>query len=213
MAWCAGNALDMLRFFGVPVHKLQAASATPDKSNKGKGQRQGQDARPKWLFALVGPWLLLSPANIIKIALINKPSPAAMYIVGEGMDKCQAECDIARMWGCLFWALQFCIASGIILTQPHWKQAPVTRVPYVMAKSAVGVRASRTCIVLDQFSDNSMRFHTGGTARCALPRYVETPTSTCRNHRNCHSRDYICELGATATSQEKTMRPVLVCHG
>jgi|EP01043_Picozoa_sp_COSAG02_P074250 hypothetical protein len=110
MAWCAGNMPDLLRYFGLPLDKLadvapkhqRARDASPAKIKSSTSVT----VRRWWLCALVSPWLLLSPANIFKIAVINKPSPAAMYIVAEGMDVCQAACDIARMWGCLFWALQ-----------------------------------------------------------------------------------------------------------
>jgi hypothetical protein len=35
---------------------------------------------------------------------------------------------------------QFSIATGVVITEPVWKVAPITRLPYACAKSAVGVR-------------------------------------------------------------------------
>jgi hypothetical protein len=98
---------------------------------------------PPWVIAvLASPWLLLAPVNIFKISMINKPSPAAKYIVGTNMDVCQAGCNIARMWGCLFWALQFCLAGGIVAAcrENHWAAAPRARLPYALAKLLTGVR-------------------------------------------------------------------------
>ena len=99
---------NLLRYFGVPLDKLiDVTSKTQDASSASKNTSNPSEVvRRWWLCALVSPWLILSPANIFKISAINKPSPAAMYIVADGMDVCQAACDIARMWGCLFWALQ-----------------------------------------------------------------------------------------------------------
>ena len=34
---------------------------------------------------------------------------------------------------------QFAIAIGIVITEPVWKVAPITRLPYAIAKSLVGV--------------------------------------------------------------------------
>ncbi len=111
MAWCAGNMPDLLRYFGLPLDKLVTVAPKAEQDTRDASPAKIKASTPVatrrwWLCALVSPWLLLSPANIFKIAVINKPSPAAMYIVAEGMDVCQAACDIARMWGCLFWGLQ-----------------------------------------------------------------------------------------------------------
>ena len=98
---------NLLRYFGVPLDKLiDVTSKTQHPQASKNTSNPTEVVRRWWLCALVSPWLILSPANIFKISVINKPSPAAMYIVADGMDVCQAACDIARMWGCLFWALQ-----------------------------------------------------------------------------------------------------------
>ena len=59
-------------------------------------------------------WVLLGPANIFKVSYVNKPSPAAKYVVVPPAESCQADCKIARMWACLFWGLQTILAAAIV---------------------------------------------------------------------------------------------------
>lgn len=66
------------------------------------------------ITVLTLPWLFLGPANIYKVAVLNRGSPIAKYIVVPPAETCQSECDIARMWACLFWGLQFVVAFGIL---------------------------------------------------------------------------------------------------
>ena len=56
-------------------------------------------------------WVLLGPANIFKVSYVNRPSPAAKYVVVPPAESCQADCKIARMWACLFWGLQTIVAA------------------------------------------------------------------------------------------------------
>ena len=70
--------------------------------------------RDALIFVLTAPWLALGPANVYKISMINRGSPMAKYIVVPPAEECQAACNIARMWGCLFWGLQAVVAGGII---------------------------------------------------------------------------------------------------
>ncbi|KAH8053078.1 hypothetical protein JL722_9744 [Aureococcus anophagefferens] len=60
--------------------------------------------RDALIFVLTAPWLALGPANVYKISMINRGSPMAKYIVVPPAEECQAACNIARMWGCLFGA-------------------------------------------------------------------------------------------------------------
>lgn len=50
---------------------------------------------------------------------------------------------------------QFSIAIGVVITESVWKVAPVTRLPYALAKSVVGVRA----VTVDDA--DSLRYHLG----------------------------------------------------
>ena len=59
-------------------------------------------------------WVLLGPANIFKVSYVNKPSPAAKFVVVPPAETCQADCKIARMWACLFWGLQTIVAAAIV---------------------------------------------------------------------------------------------------
>ncbi|KAH8051442.1 hypothetical protein JL720_15155 [Aureococcus anophagefferens] len=70
--------------------------------------------RDALIFVLTAPWLALGPANVYKISMINRGSPMAKYIVVPPAEECQAACNIARMWGCLFWGLQAVVAGGIV---------------------------------------------------------------------------------------------------
>ena len=67
------------------------------------------------LIALLAlPWVVLGPANVYKVSMINRGSPIAAYIVVPPAEECQANCNIARMWACLFWGLQTVVAGGIL---------------------------------------------------------------------------------------------------
>lgn len=65
-------------------------------------------------MAETAPWVVLGPLNMIKVALINKGSPVANYIVVPPAETCQAACDIARMWAVLFWGLQTVVSFSIL---------------------------------------------------------------------------------------------------
>ena len=74
-------------------------------------------------------WVLLGPANIFKVSYVNKPSPAAKYVVVPPAESCQADCKIARMWACLFWGLQTLVvarAPSKSLRRPHAIDASLT---------------------------------------------------------------------------------------
>ena len=74
-------------------------------------------------------WVLLGPANIFKVSYVNKPSPAAKFIVVPPAETCQADCKIARMWACLFWGLQTLVvarAQSKSLRRPHAIDASLT---------------------------------------------------------------------------------------
>mmetsp|Transcript_9090 Transcript_9090/g.28414 ORF Transcript_9090/g.28414 Transcript_9090/m.28414 type:complete len:147 (-) Transcript_9090:64-504(-) len=71
-------------------------------------------ARDLLIMLLTVPWCLLGPANIFKIAVVNRGSPVAKYIVVPPAEECQANCNIARMWGCLFWGVQAVVAASIV---------------------------------------------------------------------------------------------------
>lgn len=70
-------------------------------------------SRHTLVVALTAPWVLLGPLNIFKVSYVNRGSPIAQYIVVPPAETCQAACDIARMWACLFWGLQTVIALAI----------------------------------------------------------------------------------------------------
>lgn len=59
-------------------------------------------------------WAVLGPMNVFKVAYVNKGSPMAQYIVVPPAETCQAACDIARMWACLFWSLQTVLSVAIL---------------------------------------------------------------------------------------------------
>ena len=74
-------------------------------------------------------WVLLGPANIFKVSYVNKPSPAAKFVVVPPAETCQADCKIARMWACLFWGLQTIVAARAqskSLRRPHAIDASLT---------------------------------------------------------------------------------------
>ena len=71
-------------------------------------------ARTTLIKVLNYHWVLLGPANIFKVSYVNKPSPAAKYVVVPPAESCQADCKIARMWACLFWGLQTIVAAAIV---------------------------------------------------------------------------------------------------
>ena len=74
-------------------------------------------------------WVLLGPANIFKVSYVNRPSPAAKYVVVPPAETCQADCKIARMWACLFWGLQTLVvarAQSKSLRRPHAIDASLT---------------------------------------------------------------------------------------
>ena len=52
---------------------------------------------------------------------------------------CQAECDIARMWACLFWGLQTVLAAGIIACSAEWTKSNALRRMFACAKAFVSV--------------------------------------------------------------------------
>ena len=71
-------------------------------------------ARTTLIKVLNYHWVLLGPANIFKVSYVNRPSPAAKYVVVPPAESCQADCKIARMWACLFWGLQTIVAAAIV---------------------------------------------------------------------------------------------------
>jgi hypothetical protein len=85
------------------------------------------------------PWLLLGPLNIFKVSIINKPSPMAKHFVSKDSEICQAGCDIARMWACLFWGLQTVLAAGIYTTSDLWSKSTALRRMFASAKMFVAI--------------------------------------------------------------------------
>ena len=86
-------------------------------------------ARTTLIRVLNYHWVLLGPANIFKVSYVNKPSPAAKYVVVPPAETCQADCKIARMWACLFWGLQTLVvarAQSKSLRRPHAIDASLT---------------------------------------------------------------------------------------
>mmetsp|Transcript_28645 Transcript_28645/g.85588 ORF Transcript_28645/g.85588 Transcript_28645/m.85588 type:complete len:142 (-) Transcript_28645:27-452(-) len=81
------------------------------RSAKAKAKGALVDLAVKLLCA---PWVLLGPANIFKVAYVNRGSPVAAYIVAGDAEVCQANCKIARMWACLFWGLQTVVAAAVL---------------------------------------------------------------------------------------------------
>ncbi|KAJ1449947.1 hypothetical protein M885DRAFT_500336 [Pelagophyceae sp. CCMP2097] len=72
-------------------------------------------------------WLVLGPANIVKVSWINRGSPLAKYIVVPPAEECQSACNIARMWACLFWGLQASIALALLTRSLAPKAAAVAK--------------------------------------------------------------------------------------
>jgi hypothetical protein len=97
-------------------------------------------ARDTVITLLTAPWLVLGPANIYKVACLNRGSPVAAYIVVPPAETCQAACAIARMWACLFWGLQTVVAAGVVGGGVGDGAAAVAKA-YVGAALAVAYRA------------------------------------------------------------------------
>lgn len=101
------------------------------------------------------PWVMLGPLNILKVAYVNKPSPLAQYWVVSPAETCQAACNIARMWACLFWGLQTVVAIAIL------RRAMSPQVA-ALAKAFVGTA------LLAAFVENTVRAPVAIVGMCEL---------------------------------------------